>query len=405
MRHVAVLCGIVLILAFRADAQVSSGTSLLLGSPMPAFAFASPAAAPSQPRRGANASALAASAPDPAPQGVYGVLQNYNWQAYAGYTHFTFYEIPGVTSNLNGFNMSLVFLPPRRDTLAPMGSLRLRSLQRRGSIPRWRSEWGERATVLDAGRGIELWAMAWSVGRISAPDGISEARTHSLSRWAAESISTPRHGRLGYRAQVDMVGTRFFGTHQYNPKISLGHRLQILAGFQATSVRRAHRSLSGFPSELIADLAKEFVAALRVLRALDTLGRAAIHDAQDPAPLFDVSATITSTGFAVAQKSSRPRSSRGRGSSRLMGYALRISRTNDVSCADRLGIRHGRAPQLFVIGFHAHQAWPRRFVECDRELGSRHRVHHNFVNIFRRFDEVRMPEDQICVLREFPCRR
>ncbi len=110
MRQVAVLCGIVLILAFRADAQVSSGTSLLLGSPMPAFAFASPAAGAVAAAPGANASALAA-APEPAPQGVYGVLQNYNWQAYAGYTHFTFYEIPGVTGNLNGFNMSLVFYP------------------------------------------------------------------------------------------------------------------------------------------------------------------------------------------------------------------------------------------------------------------------------------------------------
>jgi hypothetical protein len=32
----------------------------------------------------------------------------------------------------------------------------------------------------------------------------------------------PRHRRLGYRLQADMVATRFFGTYQYSPKISAG---------------------------------------------------------------------------------------------------------------------------------------------------------------------------------------
>src|SRR5271154_6322933 len=106
MRQVAFLCGIVLILAFTAGAQVNSGAPLLLGSPMPAFAAA--------PFSAATAMPVGAPAPEPAepaPQGVYGVLQNYNWQAYAGYTHFVFYELPGVTGNLNGFNMALAYYP------------------------------------------------------------------------------------------------------------------------------------------------------------------------------------------------------------------------------------------------------------------------------------------------------
>jgi hypothetical protein len=33
---------------------------------------------------------------------------------------------------------------------------------------------------------------------------------------------TRRNRRLGYRVQVDLLGTRFFGTHQYNPEVSIG---------------------------------------------------------------------------------------------------------------------------------------------------------------------------------------
>ena len=62
MRYVAFLCGLVLILACNAGAQVNPGTSFLLSSPAPAWAAAAPPL----------------SAPAASPQGVYGVLQSYN---------------------------------------------------------------------------------------------------------------------------------------------------------------------------------------------------------------------------------------------------------------------------------------------------------------------------------------
>src|ERR1700683_2529556 len=105
MRHVAFLCGIFLILAFTAGAQVNSGPSLLLGSPMPALELATPTPA-AAPVPGADPLALGAP-PEPEPQGVYGVIQNYNWQAYVGFTHFVFFFLPGVFGTLTGFNMYL----------------------------------------------------------------------------------------------------------------------------------------------------------------------------------------------------------------------------------------------------------------------------------------------------------
>jgi hypothetical protein len=215
MRHGLVLCGIVLFLGFSAGAQVNSGASLMLGSPMPAFAAAAPAAMP-----GGNAFAVAA-APEPAPQGVYGVLQNHNWQAYVGYTHFVFYELPGVTGNLNGFNMSIVYYPHGGHfaadgefaaAFAPEGSVNTRIEMVLGGA-RYR---------LEAARGVEIWGHGMVGGARFLPQ-TAFGSTNAFAFAVGGGVDlNPRHGRLGYRAQLDMVGTRFFGTHQYNPKLSIG---------------------------------------------------------------------------------------------------------------------------------------------------------------------------------------
>ncbi len=203
MRHVAFLCGIVLFFAFTAGAQVNSGASLLLGSPMPAFAV--PAAEPAE----------------PAPQGVYGVLQNYNWEAYAGYTHFVFYELPGVTGNLNGFNMSLVYYPHGGHfagdgefaaAFAPQGDFNTTIVMGLGGV-RYR---------LQVGRQIYVWGHGMVGGAKFTPQTAFGGEDAFAFAVGGGVDLMPRHGRLGIRLQADMVGTRFFGTHQYNPKVSAG---------------------------------------------------------------------------------------------------------------------------------------------------------------------------------------
>jgi hypothetical protein len=218
MRHVAFLCAIVLILAFTAGAQVNSGASLLLGSPMPAFA------APAEALPAANALALAAPTPepaDPAPQGVYGVLQNYNWQAYAGYTHFVFYELPGVTGNLNGFNMSLVYYP-HGGHFAGDGEFAIAFAPQAGVSTTFGVGLGGVRYRIQVARGIELWAHGMAgYAKFVPQTAFGSEEAFAFAAGGGADLK-PRHGRLGIRLQADMVGTRFFGTHQYNPKISAG---------------------------------------------------------------------------------------------------------------------------------------------------------------------------------------
>ena len=40
------------------------------------------------------------------PQGVYGVLENYEWQLYGGYAFLRFYELPNTILDMNGFDVS-----------------------------------------------------------------------------------------------------------------------------------------------------------------------------------------------------------------------------------------------------------------------------------------------------------
>ncbi len=220
MRHVAFLCGIFLISAFTAEAQVNSGTSLLFGSPMPAFV--SPiSAAPAGPFPGASAFALGAPAPEPAPQGVYGVLQSYNWQAYVGFTHFVFYELPGVTGNLIGFNMSLVYYP-HGGHFAGDGEFAAAFAPNTAVNTRIEMGLGGARYRIDLADGLELWAHGMVGGAKFLPQTPFGGEGAFAYAAGGGVDFNPHHKRLGFRVQADMVGTRFFGTHQYNPKISLG---------------------------------------------------------------------------------------------------------------------------------------------------------------------------------------
>lgn len=217
MRYAAILCGLILTLAFGASAQIRPGSSLFLGAPFPALTAAAPYPSPA---------AFAAAAPEPIaapaePQGVYGVIQNFNFQVYGGFTYIRFYELPGITGNLDGFNVSVVYYPHAGHwgldgeftaAFAPQSGV---------------------TTTLDAGmgggrfrvsglRGVEVWAHALAGGAHFTP----RTPYGSEGAFAFEAGGgidlTPRNRRIAYRVQADVLGTYFFGTYQYNPKISLG---------------------------------------------------------------------------------------------------------------------------------------------------------------------------------------
>ena len=201
MRNVAFLVAALLLLASAAQAQGSSGTALLVGSPLPAFALpASPA---------------------PEPQGVYGVLQNFNWQASGGFTHFTFYELPGVTGQLNGFHMSLSYYP-HGGHWAPEGEFFAVFAPQAGVSTHMAVILGGGKYRVDAGRGVEVWAHAMVGGAHFSPQTAFGGQNALAADLGAGVDLNFRHSHLALRGQADWVPTLFFGTHQYNVKESFG---------------------------------------------------------------------------------------------------------------------------------------------------------------------------------------
>jgi hypothetical protein len=166
------------------------------GTPAPSpFAFA------------ANAPSTAAAA-DP-PQYVQNVHVTYNWQAYFGYTFFRFYEVPGTQRDTNGFNYSMVYY--FKDWFGVDGEFAATQTSQNafngwflfgGGGPRFR--WS-------GPRGLELW------GHVLF--GSQEAFAYEAGGGADINILRTR---WALRFGADMVGSRYFRTYQYSPKVFAG---------------------------------------------------------------------------------------------------------------------------------------------------------------------------------------
>jgi hypothetical protein len=212
MRHFAFLCGAVLVFACSAGAQLGSTNSLFLGSPSPAPTAAA-AALPGD--------RMAIASPDD-PQGVYGVFIDFNFQAYVGYTYLRFYEVPNLTDNMNGASFSVVYYPhagwfgPDGEVIAAFGS------SQSGTTSKFASAMGGLRLRHAGPRGTEVWVHGLAGGAHFLPQ-TAYGSTNALSYELGGGIDVmPRHRRLGVRVEADVLGTNFFGTYQYSPKISAG---------------------------------------------------------------------------------------------------------------------------------------------------------------------------------------
>ncbi|HVB59340.1 MAG TPA: hypothetical protein VNE63_23280 [Candidatus Acidoferrales bacterium] len=231
MRYVGFLTAI-LLLAYNAAAQTVEEKPLAFASP-----YAWSAGLPSMPSA-SEAGAMAANSPivaeltpfspysplpsEPAmPQSVQGVFPSSNWQAYIGYTFVRFYVVPGTTVNSNGFDGSLAYyyrggwFGGEGEFVGAFGSLSGQTsnflLGAGGPKVRW-----------SGSSGLEIWAHGLVGGAHFSPQttyGDEQALAYELGA----GVDIPgRHQRIAYRLEGDMVGTRFFGSYQYSPKISVG---------------------------------------------------------------------------------------------------------------------------------------------------------------------------------------
>jgi hypothetical protein len=239
MRYSAFLFGLVLLLSISSAAQTTASNSVLL----PSSYYAVPAAAdapisspsialtpfsviptPATAPPGALASStplslsLAPVAPPP-PQDVTSVFQSYAWQVYGGYTYTRFFELPGITQNMNGFNLNVVYY--WKDWLGVDGEFAATHATQEnvsswllfgGGGPRFR--WS-------AKKGIEVWAHAlagYSHFTPQTPAGVQHAFAYELGA----GVDLPFKERWALRLGGDALCTTYFNTHQFSPKASAG---------------------------------------------------------------------------------------------------------------------------------------------------------------------------------------
>ncbi|MGH9683903.1 MAG: hypothetical protein ACRD4S_09875 [Candidatus Acidiferrales bacterium] len=245
MRYSGVLLGVILLFTLQARAQDHFSSIQLAASPFAVAAEPAPVPITAEllaslgvartsgevaTESGAILTPLAAS-PSPAtatalfpgeppPQGVYGVFQNFKMEAYAGYTFFRFFEVPNTSVTMSGLNGSVQYywrdwLAADGEAFAAFGSLGSpeKSFEFGGAGPRVRRS-GPRDT--------EIWAHVL-VGYAHETPQTVFGSTSAFAYMFGGGVDINAHNRrFAYRISADMVGSRFFSTYQYSPKISVG---------------------------------------------------------------------------------------------------------------------------------------------------------------------------------------
>lgn len=237
MKHVVFVFGSILLLAASAGAQADSGSSLQATTPAPESTFTAPATgatyafapATASPFGGAFSASAApaassAASSDSAAQGpvVQSVFQTYNWQAYFGYTFFRFNIVPKFTDNMNGLNLGLVYYPGGKWFAADgefMGA--------------WGRSIGPNNTrfVAGMGGGRVRWSaphnlQVWGHGLVGISNLLPQTALGKQSAFLYELGAgvdlNVLNSHWAIRVAGDMVGTHYFDTYQYSPKISGG---------------------------------------------------------------------------------------------------------------------------------------------------------------------------------------
>jgi hypothetical protein len=164
--------------------------------------------------------ANAPSAPADPPQYVQGVFVTYNWQAYFGYTFFRFYEVPGMQQDTNGFNYSMVYY--LKNWVGLDGEFAATKTSQNafngwflfgGGGPRFR--WS-------GPRGLELWGhVLLGYSHFTPQTSFGKQTAFAYEAGGGVDVNVLR-SRWALRIGADMVGSHYFNTNQYSPKVFAG---------------------------------------------------------------------------------------------------------------------------------------------------------------------------------------
>lgn len=234
-RAVFLLAG-VLLFALNASAQNDPQDSSLFSSPFgesaPQPAATTPAASsfsvPSL--RTVNLvpeppafNGFAAASPAEPPQVVYGVKPNYDFQAYLGYTFLRFYEVPGTQINTNGFNFGVVYYPEYfKGWIGADGEFVLTLGSQFNERARFLLGMGGARFRWSGPHNIEVWIHGLAGGSHYVPQtSYGNQGAFGFELGGGVDVNT-HNSRWAYRVGVDAVGTLYFNTYQFSPKVSAG---------------------------------------------------------------------------------------------------------------------------------------------------------------------------------------
>jgi hypothetical protein len=226
MRYVSFLIGAILALGIKAGAQVNVVNPpaneafpqvALMASSGESFNFAGlPPATAGITGTPSPATSLAAEPP----QNVQSVYENYAWQAYIGYEYLRLYQVPSITKNTNGFTYSMVYYI--KSWFALDGELDATHLNELGTDGWFLMGGGGPRFRWSAPRGLELWAHALGgYSHLTPQTAFGDEHAPAFEAGGGVDINA-HHRRLAYRIEADMVGTHYYNTYQYSPKVTAG---------------------------------------------------------------------------------------------------------------------------------------------------------------------------------------
>ncbi len=158
-------------------------------------------------------------APDPKPQDVTSVFENYAWQAYVGYTYMRFYELPNLTKNTNGFNFGMVYYITNHIGLD--GEFQGTHLNQAGYGGWYLFGGGGGRFRWSLPRNTEIWAHAL-VGASHFTPQTANGSQHALAYELGGGLDLNFKPRWALRVSADAMCSRYFSTYQYSPKASAG---------------------------------------------------------------------------------------------------------------------------------------------------------------------------------------
>jgi hypothetical protein len=144
----------------------------------------------------------------------------YNWELYAGYTFFNFYEVPSITNLENGFDVTVDYFPGA-GWIGGEGDLQATFGHQLGCTSKFVLASGGVKLRWAGPRGTQFFIHGLAGGAHYFPQ-TAYGGPNAFGYEAGGGVDIAHARRMALRAEVDAVGTNFFGTYQYSPKVSIG---------------------------------------------------------------------------------------------------------------------------------------------------------------------------------------